>query len=329
MTSKWRKWILILVGVAIAIALFVLLTREREPSYQGQSLTQWLVKGRAANFTLLSPEQDEAIRHMGTNALPFLVKWVRDDSSGSDIKSLVSKLPASITPWSIRRWAGDDSKKTRAIAAAFAFVQLGDEAQSAIPELTTVMTNSAATNASKLAVIALAGIGKAAIPALTAQLANTNAPNRREVAYSFGWSPSLRTNAAFATSAVPLLVGCLNVPHSPIGRAAIMSLGQMAEHDHSQSSLVVPALTNCLNGKNPHDLRIEVASALGNYGVSASNAIPSLLVEIKSPDQLLRDTASNALLKIAPWEVTSFPTLVPIDRARPHSAPPRLRGESP
>ena len=305
----------------MAITLFVLLTRENEPSYQGQPLTEWLMRSRSPQTR---PEAEDAIRHIGTNALPFLLEWVHYDSPRYSFKSLVKKLPGAITPLPVRRWANKDFKADRAMAAAFAFAALGDEARFAIPELTTAMTNSAATNASLRAIYALSGIGKAAIPALTAQIANTNVPNRGMLIHSFGYSPALATNATYATSAVPLLVACLDEPDLSIAASAISALGRMAVYDPAQASLALPGLTNRLNSNFPLQTRAFAAVALGRYGVLASNATPSLLLTaMADPDRQVRQQATNALLQIAPWEVTNFPKLVPINSYFPGSAPRR------
>ncbi len=294
---------LVLAGAVLAITLFLLLTREREPAYQGQSLTQWLMKSRSPQSR---PEAEDAIRHIGTNALPLLLKWVTNDPPRFSFKSLVNKLPDAITPQPVRRWANYDFNRNRAMAAAFAFAQLGDDARSAIPQLTTAMTNSAATNASLRAIYALSSIGKAAIPALAAQIANTNLPNRSMLIHSFGRSPALVTNAAYATSAVPLLVACLDESDLSIAASAISALRRMAVHDPAQASLALPGLTNFLQGDFPGTTRIWAAVALGRYGTSASNAMPTLLAALADRDPQVRAAATNALLKVDPREMT-FP----------------------
>ena len=287
----------------MAVTIFVRLTREHEPSYQGQSLTQWLMKTRVPQSR---PEAEDAVAHIGTNALPLLLKWVCADSPGNIFKSLVNILPRTITPGPIRRWANNSFSDNRAMAAAFAFAQLGDDAWSAIPELTTVMTNSVNTNASLRAIYAMSSIGKAAIPALTAQIANTNLPNRGMLIHSFGYSPALVTNAAYATSAVPLLVGCLDSPDILIAASAISALGRMAVYAPAHATLAVPELTKRLHPNFPRQTRICAALALAKYGVSASNATPSLLIAMEDADQQVRNETTKALWQIAPWE-TTFP----------------------
>ncbi|EEF57795.1 hypothetical protein [Pedosphaera parvula] len=69
-----------LVLAALGVILSILLsTGEREPVYQGKTLTYWLsdfcVPGR--NPTREKLEQDKlAVRQIGTNAIPILLQWI-------------------------------------------------------------------------------------------------------------------------------------------------------------------------------------------------------------------------------------------------------------
>ena len=95
--QKRRRLILILVGVAVLVGMVVLgALREREPEYGGKKLSEWLARYKdppiIMTFTTNSgyylngkaqqtpgPSSDEAadaIRLIGTNALPFLVAWI-------------------------------------------------------------------------------------------------------------------------------------------------------------------------------------------------------------------------------------------------------------
>ncbi len=313
MTARWRKWLFVLAGAALASALFVLLfTREREPSYQDRSLTQWLMQGWNGNVTTsFTPEARAAIYQMRTNALPFLLKWVHDDSPGHglilSLKGRVSNLPDAVTPNSLRLWADVDFNAKRATAAALAFDVLGDGAEATIPELTRLMTNPAVTNASQRAVIALTGIGKPAIPALLTHLANTNAPNRRQVPLSFGWFPSLTTNAVYENSFVPLLVLCLRDPDPSMRSLAVMALSGPSKLDRSQAALVATALTNALGPDSPLSTRLTAIVELGEFGTSATTAIPSLSILTADTDGRIRMHATNALLRIAPGALTNAP----------------------
>src|SRR5437660_464012 len=51
--------------------------REREPEYKGRALSVWIQGG--ASRTLQAADRAakiEAIQHIGTNALPHLLKWI-------------------------------------------------------------------------------------------------------------------------------------------------------------------------------------------------------------------------------------------------------------
>ncbi len=314
--SKRRKWFL--VGACAMLAIVVLATRNREPSYQGKSLSDWLKPNARQKIDgPLAPETQEAIRQMGTNALPFLLKWVRydtyDPSSRCIKKTLRSLMPASHYDdhdsylAQFRWWLERDGLDTRAQAAAFAFQPLGDLAQPAIPELTATMNHSPYRGQSLHAIIALSYIGKADIPALSDALTNTNVLNRFCVAGIFGYSPALTTNSA---SVLPLLVRCLNDPEVGVRSSAAFSLGKLAEQDRSHATLVVPALTNCLSSTQRKfgSQRAQVIDALGAYGELAQEAAPLLLKETKAEDLTVpsgspipvRVAATNALLKISP-----------------------------
>jgi hypothetical protein len=83
-------------GIAIAVVLVILTgvfawqrLRLREPIYQGRSLSKWLAAYRLHGVAgvetwqvrLEQQEADEAVRHVGTNALPMLLRMLRAQDS--------------------------------------------------------------------------------------------------------------------------------------------------------------------------------------------------------------------------------------------------------
>src|SRR5580765_6800100 len=58
--------VLVLGGVLVA----VFGRREREPEYGGKRLSEWVKK-------LPGEDAEKGIREIGTNALPYLLKWIR------------------------------------------------------------------------------------------------------------------------------------------------------------------------------------------------------------------------------------------------------------
>src|SRR5882724_2417304 len=76
--SKRRNIIIILLacGVFIAAAVFFI-RHDREPSYQGRSLTEWMTAYNVASSAEETDEATKAIRQLGTNAIPHLLKWIQ------------------------------------------------------------------------------------------------------------------------------------------------------------------------------------------------------------------------------------------------------------
>src|SRR5258708_5803766 len=85
---------LVICGLFIVV-LGPILFSNREPSFKGRTLTHWLTMDYLAG----SPEQEQepidAVRRIGTNALPFLLKWISCQSSPwqDKIDAAIGKLP--------------------------------------------------------------------------------------------------------------------------------------------------------------------------------------------------------------------------------------------
>jgi hypothetical protein len=97
--TRRRKIILGVVLVVVAgCAAWLVLRSPREPSYKGKSLSEWLVALNTydnthppamliSNRTIYAPSAErtqyqDAIRHMGTNAIPFLIQMLQAKDSG-------------------------------------------------------------------------------------------------------------------------------------------------------------------------------------------------------------------------------------------------------
>ena len=64
-----------------------------EPSYAGRTLSEWILRSpNALNGNPRSREAREAIRKIGTNALPCLLAWLAADPDHSPIKRAASSV---------------------------------------------------------------------------------------------------------------------------------------------------------------------------------------------------------------------------------------------
>jgi hypothetical protein len=180
-TSKRRKWVILAGCAAFAAAAFLVLKRPSEPSYVGHSLSQW-AKWAASTpppAGLPVPPSD-AIRHIGTNAIPYALKWIAESDTGSAKYRLLfwaaTRLPKTFRPRGRYEWAGNYQHLAIAREGVAVFRALGPASVSAIPQL----ENMAFSNQSLPAVYsvdALFCIGPEAIPALERIPSITNYAN--------------------------------------------------------------------------------------------------------------------------------------------------------
>jgi len=139
------------------IALYFLLPRE--PSYEGKSLSDWLADIDVGN--LQSREAaDQAIRAMGTDALPWLRKmlcaedplWKRLVKTVNARQSIV-RIP--FTPTSSSRYQ-----------AVLGYGALGRLAKTEVPSLIHIMEVESSPQVRACVALALGGIGREAAPAI-------------------------------------------------------------------------------------------------------------------------------------------------------------------
>ena len=302
---------LVLAGVAAAITLIALLTREREPSYSGKPLSFWVVQLCPMNPSSPGkPEAEKAIRHIGTNAIPYLLKWVSyEEPELRGIRQTVinakDQFPITLRkriPSSVDNWVSDVWNYGKNGGAPEAFAILGTVATPAIPDLERLLQDTTKTNTCRMALYSLAAISTNSIPLVATRLTDPDAQQRiwaMEAVYCF---PTLRTNAQ---PLVPLLVHCLSHPDKSVRRRAAYTLGCIADTDRTQSAYVVPALTNSLRASVDSVERAGAIRALGRHGEQALAAVPLLLQETTDLDKSVRSAATNALLKIAPEALTN------------------------
>jgi len=76
--GKRRKYLLLTVAALVVVGLTLFLATPREPSYDGKRLSEWIkIYGENGLSTSVDKETAAgAIRQIGTNALPYPVKWI-------------------------------------------------------------------------------------------------------------------------------------------------------------------------------------------------------------------------------------------------------------
>src|SRR6266446_7972195 len=94
-----RLLIFLLAGAGAAVVVFLAWPRQREPEYHGRTLSEWafLVTGPYPYHDGAFPKKpaaEEAIRHIGTNALPWLLTWIQYDHPEREPPAWMQRLCA-------------------------------------------------------------------------------------------------------------------------------------------------------------------------------------------------------------------------------------------
>jgi hypothetical protein len=171
---KRRRILLILLGSVAAITFAIFFwPREREPEYDGVSLSLWLKASRNYRKQMLgiphraSPlpqypvdgsKADSAIRHIGTNALPFLVRWIQYEPPAwrRSVDRIAFKLPPTVLNNRPARWLLADNKSDLADRAVTGFAFLGTNATAVLPELQRLAKNASKPRTQDRAEVAIA-----------------------------------------------------------------------------------------------------------------------------------------------------------------------------
>ena len=115
-----------------AVAAVVVVPGEKEPEYQGKKLSAWLDAYCSTNATpVLRDEASAAVRAIGTNGVPWLLRWMRFEHRS---------WPPELTRFFLRGQNGRGA--WRAYLAVNGFGILGREANGAVPELRRMVRNS-------------------------------------------------------------------------------------------------------------------------------------------------------------------------------------------
>ena len=176
-----------MIVAAAASALLVLLVadsdRSPKPSYSGRKLSYWVeryVVPDQESGKIQYGEVDRAIRQIGTNGFPFLLKWVRYEPRPWKRKlcGAANSIIERVNPswhFSIR-----DQDEIRAEGSVWAFKALSAEADAVIGELTILLNDPKARVAASRAVEILCRVD-AGLPPLLSVLTNEQATPARKL----------------------------------------------------------------------------------------------------------------------------------------------------
>jgi hypothetical protein len=277
--------------VAIAGVVIWRALRPQEPVYQGKPLSSWLIASTTTGTPQAQEQANAAVRQVGTNALPTLLRMLRVKDSPLKVKLMAladKQHVVKIRYTSAEKWN---------VAAFHAFLALGTNAQSAAPALPEIANENISHASRAYAISALGAIGppaSEALPSLFRWATNADA----DVRFSAFWS--LAEIGAELDRVVPLLTNALRDPYYAARAGAVEALGKLgADAKIAVPALVVPLLTNVLHDPSLSIQRMAV-EALGKFGPDAKIAVPALVELLNASTGFLREGSTNALKKIDP-----------------------------
>jgi HEAT repeat protein len=242
MRKRYRIGIaILLVFVLGGIAWVILLPSE--PIYEGKTLSVWLDSYDPMNSLDTDAEAkeqaaDEAVRKIGTNAIPTLMSRLRahDAPLLSSFKLLVNKrriFHIELTLAFIQNGEGERG-----------FSALGEDGKDAVPELIAMCEKTRFQDSKSDIVSALGDIGpsaKQAVPLLLRCLDDTDRHVCAAAARALG---SIHAESALV---VPALAKCLGNHDHRIRSSTARALGQFG----ADAKSAVPALVKLLTDTDP------------------------------------------------------------------------------
>ena len=184
-----------------------------EPVYNGTKLTAWLSNYSTPNRA----PADQALRQIGSDALPTLLRMLRDNGP---------------------------SEKSLHLQAAWGIRALGSNAQSAVPELIRIADQGVSTDSRAWTIEALGFIGEPAretLPQFLKWATNAEDRVRAEAVWALGWA--FGKKGFECERVLPVLTGAL---HDTNTLVRVRALGSLQSYGPAAKS-VVPSLIELLN----------------------------------------------------------------------------------
>jgi hypothetical protein len=313
---KKRALLLAILLVAVVGGVAWRMSRQREPVYKGKPLSYWLSESDPhESFEPFESESNKALREIGTNAIPTLLRMLRASDSSFKLKviGLIDKqrfVPVNFTKASTLNWRADNG-----------FSVLGERASNAVPALIQIHEHKYSISSQNAVADALGAIGPPAASAVPVLLREATKPTGVTRIYALralgrihaqselvvpglvkclgDRDPDVKGLAASGLgqlgpegkTAVPALVALLNDASLSVRFAAVRALGRI----RCEPEIVVPALIKSLDD-SMFPVRYETVTALKAYGFDAKKLTDVLSEKLKSQDASVRKEASVLLL---------------------------------
>jgi hypothetical protein len=134
--TRWKILLALIPATAVVAFLVAGPHNDPEPHYKGKKLSTWIGMYLGPSERVLAPQEqrdrvDQAVRSIGTNAIPYLLDWYAYDKFPRMDKadSIYTNLPRTIrTNASVIRLLYSDPKERRSVCAAMALAAMDQQA---------------------------------------------------------------------------------------------------------------------------------------------------------------------------------------------------------
>ena len=229
LTRRKLRFAVLICVAAVATAVFLLHTKE--PRYAGRPLSYWLAQYRPSTGQYGSAaeaqEAETAVRAIGTNAIPFLVGWLRFEPGAVKewISRNVARLPDKIfRSRYVQEKVINSTPDLWSERATEGFKILGPAGAPAIPELMRLVNAPNTDFSAARSLYALGHIGKAAFPEFVTLIQDSRHPQRARaidiVGYMSEWGVDV-------SSLRPVLLPCLYDTNAFVRAAATNALREV------------------------------------------------------------------------------------------------------
>ena len=265
MRNCW-KWLLTLGVAAIASTAIVFIRRNSEPRYGGKPLSEWVLASSADLMSAESGENiDHALRQIGTNGIPYFLKWISDETTPSRFENRVDAAAA----WLNEKLQTNFEPRARLrkhlkLPSVYAIEALGENAAFAVPGLGQILEGTNGSDPKFSAAEVLGRLGPIGLPTLARALTNSNPAVRGAAVFG------LRFSGTNAEPFIPKLVKLLD-DDPKVQRSAFVCLSYL----QLRSDIVIPEMITRLESGNSSEVD-GAAHVLRAYGPIARQALPAL-----------------------------------------------------
>ena len=185
---------IVVVGACVVIAILAvaLWPGEREPEYHGKKLSLWLEQARSKPFLGTSETAAMAVRQIGTNGLPWMLKWLGYERPRWKEPALhiYVKLPGKWRSQSTEEWLANTGAGKRMVVQD-GFEVLGKDGAPAVPVLVKFLRMHKSQSHDQAVIYCLGAIGPGAREAVPDLLMVTT-----------NWESSLAKDVILATNRI-------------------------------------------------------------------------------------------------------------------------------